>query len=270
MKKMRLTRRAYKRKLIMFGASIFAALSLTATGFASWVLSNDVQKEEFGNIEVGTITEANIGIENINFVDDVKTFAFEPQEDDESGRVRNDGESFENLTVKLGWTVTNYSRVGTHTITFKVHENIKAAVDAGYITMPVGFTLTDKTETVKVMVGEQEVEKTYYTATYTVNKVTATGVSDDGILKYTVNTGDNVETSGYTEVADSVSFELTLTFGWGTTFGGQNPGIYYDSDAVGKAVSYDDMKATLEAFRAAVYGEEEAITYYITLAATVA
>ena len=266
MKALRLTRRAYRRKLIMFGVSIFASLSLTATGFASWVLSNDVQKEQSGSVEVGTVTEANIDIDVHGFADKVNTFKFEPMESDTNGRVRNDGENFENLSVKLSWTVTNYDRVGEHTITFKVHKNIKSAIDAGYITMPKGFVLTNDTEVIK----ENEVDTTYYVATYSVPKVTASGTDANVALKYTVNTGDNPATSDYTESANSVTFELTLTFGWGSTFGNQNPGIYYDVDTLGKTIDYEAMKATLEDLRETVYGDETAIKYYVTLAATVA
>ena len=68
----RLTRKSYRRKLIMFGASIFMSLALVATGFAAWVLSKDAQVQDNGSVEVGKITESNIEIEGITFVKDDK------------------------------------------------------------------------------------------------------------------------------------------------------------------------------------------------------
>ena len=40
------------------------------------------------------------------------------------------------------------------------------------------------------------------------------------------------------------AFEYSITFGWGATFGGENPADYYDD--AGSAVAMSDVKTTLE------------------------
>ena len=40
------------------------------------------------------------------------------------------------------------------------------------------------------------------------------------------------------------AFEYSITFGWGATFGGENPTDYYDD--AGSAVAMSDVKTTLE------------------------
>lgn len=49
-------------------------------------------------------------------------------------------------------------------------------------------------------------------------------------------------------------FTSTITFDWGEVFGYQNPGEYYDIDVTGKGVSDEEVRKTLEDFRAIVYG----------------
>lgn len=51
---------------------------------------------------------------------------------------------------------------------------------------------------------------------------------------------------------DAASFSYTIEFKWGATFGNMNPGLYYDIHEAGMAVSYDDLKSTLETFYGAM------------------
>ena len=151
---LRLTRSSYRRKLIMFGFSIFMSLALTATGFAAWVLSKDAVKDTEGQVQVGAVTEASIEISDIIFTDKdadsnvLDTFLIEPLESDTDGRVRNNGVDFEDMDLNIQWTVTNYQLVGDFYVSFKLPEGVYKAIKANYITLPAGFTDTETTETV--------------------------------------------------------------------------------------------------------------------------
>lgn len=246
-KLVKLTRSAYKRKIIMFGVSIFMSLALTATGFAAWVLSKDAKVQTEGGIEVGAVTEANVEIKDLVFSEKdvlgepIKNFVFEPLASDTTGRVRYDGESKpEDMDIMLQWKVVNYQNVDNLFVDFKIPATVKAAIDLGYIALPESFAIQQQTETI----GEQ----TYYVAKYDIgNTITATGASDDGLLSYTVTDDAGVRT---------VVFTMKVQFLWGATFGGVNPGLYYDS-AEGNTVAYDTVKATLNQFKATIHG----ITY---------
>ena len=286
----RLTRGSYKRKLIMYGVSVFTSLALTATGFAAWVLSNDAEVGTSGEVEIGAVTEASIEIKDLVFVDkdtegnDVKNFIFEPLEDDTTGRVRYDGESTpENLDLKIAWTVVNYQNLDDLFVEFKIPASVKAAIDKNYIALPTGFEIQPNAETI----NEGNVNKTYYVAKYSIGKgITASGETADKLLSYQLSESNGIKT---------VTFTLKLEFYWGSAFEGTNPGIYYDTvyeddSDKGAGVPYDTVKATLNEFKATLHGitynsEFEALTedqkatqysnnpidkYYVVVKATVA
>ena len=54
--------------------------------------------------------------------------------------------------------------------------------------------------------------------------------------------------------SEGYKFEIEIEFKWGSTFGGQNPGVYYDEDEEGLKVSDADAKMHVENLRAAIYG----------------
>ena len=46
MAKQKLTRKSYKRNIIVFGLMFFMGIALVSTGFAAWVLSQDTSVED--------------------------------------------------------------------------------------------------------------------------------------------------------------------------------------------------------------------------------
>ena len=58
----RLTRKSYRRKLIMFGFSVFMSLALTATGFAAWIISTNAQADGTVGVNVATINQGNLKV----------------------------------------------------------------------------------------------------------------------------------------------------------------------------------------------------------------
>ena len=73
----RYTRKSYKRKVVMFGLSIFMAIALSATGFAAWVISNDTENAQTGQVTVGAISDRAIEMSAPTFVDGIKNFVFD-------------------------------------------------------------------------------------------------------------------------------------------------------------------------------------------------
>lgn len=216
---MKLTRKSYKRKIIALGVAAFISLSLIATGFAAWVLAATAEKDAENNVTVGTTKDCAIEIGDFSFSDGIKDFAFEPKEDDESGRVQNDGEAFESLSIEVICTINKISFVELITVNFELPAGVQAAVDAGYIKAPE--------------IVATPIEITTPNADSSV----------DGYWSY-----------DFDESADSATLSVKLTFDWGEKFGNMNPGYYYDTDPVGKDVAFDAMKRELDTFKATVYG----------------
>lgn len=249
---LRLTRSSYRRKLIMFGVSVFTSLALMASGFAAWVLSQDATGKLDGNVTVGAVSEAEVEV-TIQFVDDNNAFVFEPREDDNSGRVRNDGTSFEDLDIQFTWTIENYQSVPSngHTVDLYIPVGVKAAIDAGYIKLPANFDWV-KDETVptnaKVTNWEGGADN-YNIARVVIPAITQNGSAFDGALTYTFATSGGVDTA---------TFTYTVAFSWGDDetngFNSLNPGVYFDEDSVGSLKTYDQVKTALDTFKATVHG----------------
>lgn len=255
-KSTRLTRRSYKRKLIIFGVSIFMSIALSATGFAAWVISKDTQKHIDGKVEIGAVTEASVEIEGLDFVENKNTFIFEPLESDTTGRVRYDGSSKpENLNVQFTWTIKNYQIVGDVFVEFKLPSAVYTAVTEGWLSIPGDFT----------MAAPETIGDVNYTVLrYTIQapsdpnnpkpRITENGSTSDGLLEYVVTKDDD-------GLVKDVTFTMDINFEWGSAFNGDNPGIYYDKTYeqypnTGAEVSYADLKDTLNKFKATLHGLE--------------
>ncbi|MBE6634574.1 MAG: hypothetical protein E7617_00045 [Ruminococcaceae bacterium] len=225
---MGLTRSSFKKKIIVFGVAVFTALALTATGFATWVLSTSVSKNAGGNVNVGITNEAKIGISEVTYVDNKKEIHFEPLADDSTGRVRWDGENSENLAVEFFVELTNLDVVATITIDSIIPDGVLAAETAGYIKIPAWVKS-------QVLI---------------VNGMNSSDHSLDDGWSYKVEDRD---TGGGSTVKVGV-LTCRLEFEWGEKFNGLNPSEYYDEDAAGKAVSSENVKRELDTLRATVCG----------------
>ena len=242
----RTTRRAFRRKLVTFGISSFMCLSLTATGFAAWMLSNDAQKDAAGEIEVASVSEAGVAISNLEFTTEEKNFKLEPAKDDKTGKVRWDGTNCENMSVGIKWTLSNYQNVGETYIEFKLPPTIQKLIDDNYIALPAEFaTGTSTTETIDGL-SYSVYKYSIPTLTYTEGKNTDTKELND-TLSYTYTKDGEVV---------NVDFDLTLTLKWGSRFNGKNPSIYFDSDTLNSESdkNYDTVKNTLNELKAAAHG----------------
>lgn len=227
-----LTRSSYKRKIITFGVSIFASLSLIATGFASWVLSTGAEKGGEGNVEVGTVTESSISISDIEFDEDTgSTVSFNADSADTSGKLRYGDDAnveidYENMTITFSGTVSNVSILDAITVKMTVPAGVQAAAAANYIVLPECATETNGVTIVDA----------------------GTAVEDpDGGDTWTWT--PNVE-------AGTATFTYSIVFEWGTAFGGVNPGYYFDAPEFTLPDGEDDLDnyivAELNNFRSLV------------------
>ena len=118
----RQTRKSYKRKKIILGACLFASVALVSTGFAAWVIATQAEATQDGNISVGTVNDSSIEIKNVQL--SKNSFVFEPKENDTTGRVRNDGTNFENLSVTVTGEISPAQYVTGATIEMTVPERL--------------------------------------------------------------------------------------------------------------------------------------------------
>lgn len=156
----RATRRSFGRRALAFGIAMFAMVTLTAVGFAAWLISSNSVSESDGGVKTQEVTQANIKI-NVQNVDsngklvatassqitdsnilynsetgsgDEYNIVFGLPKDATSGLVTYDNKGGkdkpENLKFYFEGYVENWGRVGTLKFSVKVPDQVIEA--AGY------------------------------------------------------------------------------------------------------------------------------------------
>ena len=267
-----MTRRSYKRKIITMGISIFSALALFATGFASWVLSSGAEEKVEGNVSVGTVSDNSVTFGTVTIEPTNANISFNPAENDTTGRVRWDGTHAESLSVTFEVPITGYENIDTLTVALQVPDNIAKAAAFGvggyhpskdnqhYLVLPE--CTTNRYEYKEVTEGDS----TQYvleaaTPTKGVALLNPAFTSTDGALCYAPGEGYS-DTWSITEQDDGTHLlTYTVNFKWGNYFGGQNPSIFFDQttgvdedDNPIYKYSLGEAKDGLNSFRAMMAG----------------
>lgn len=207
----KITRRAYKRKKIIMGASLLGGVGLVSTGFAAWVLSSSTEVKPSASMSVGTVDDKNMEFTtpityktgDSNKASD-STFHFEPLASDTHGRVRYDGENAESLSITVEGQLLHAQNLGEMTVQLTVAEaskaNFDSAVSKGYIVAP----------------------EAYLASALTVwSKPAGEGSGDVAGTEFT-------STMSSEQAEKTLSFTYVVEFAWGAAFGGENPGEYFD------------------------------------------
>ena len=242
MKKRRMTRNSFKRKVILFGIMAFMSIALVATGFAAWVISGNATENATHNVTIGTITDKSMTMELDTTAANI---LFECDENDVSGRIRKDGTKFEKLDIVISGKIYDAIYLSELTIKMQLDAAIIAAAGDGtaenpnYIKLPENY--------------EQEIK---------LNKLPDGTTDFNSGEGYYVVDGATVGKEGM-QVA---IFKYTISFDWGDFFGGVNPGYWYDgvtdaegtvhTDQSGAEKDSEDVLAEMNAFRKLVNGTD--------------
>lgn len=220
------TRKSFSRKAIVAVVSVFLTISLTAVGFASWLISNDASTNGTGNVKASNVSDAILGV-TIEKADDLGTINFGPLKSDTEGNIRYDtdeAEDFESLEITVGGKINKFATLKLMEIKIQVPDSVIAAAGYGlvagsetdyevktdlpkYITLPAGAA--DKNGNLIVPANKVEYQAT--------------------------------DTNVFTAVeGDAATFSFTVTFGWGDLFRYKNPGKYLDNEIADKQVDNED------------------------------
>lgn len=251
----KLTRKSYQRKAMVVGATAFAGIALMATGFAAWVISSSATKNVPGGVQVGTISEKSItfGEITIKALDEGDTrnyFSFEPTKEDKSGRVRCDGENWENLSLKVKGTYSPASYVNKFSLGLRM-----GTVNPADNKFTVGTD--DETRMEKAQTDEYIVLPECWAGG------TAASTKADGVSVDTNGAGASASGFNITVEGDVATFEYTISFAWGEHFKGTkgetqqnlNPSEYYDSAEGLAAYPNEEYKTDLIKFYEGMTGQ---------------
>lgn len=215
------TRKSFSRKAIVAVMSVFLTVSLTAVGFASWLISNNDSKKGTGNVTASDVSDAILGV-TIENAENLGKINFGPDKNDKTGTIRyNEAEAddFEALKITVRGSIDKYKTLEKMSITVKCPDSILTAA---------GYTWT----------GEDGARDYSYNKTKAYIALPRCAVDKDGKFLPMFDSANNTKAdeylSGNTIFTGSddnkKEFTVTISFGWGELFQKENPGIYLDKD----------------------------------------
>lgn len=212
------TRKSFSRKAIVAVMSVFLTVSLTAVGFASWLISNNDSKEGTGNVTASDVSDAILGVT----IDTSKlgNVNFGPDENDLTGNIRYNSESPDKaeLEITVSGSIDKYKTLEKMSITVKCPDSILTA--AGYNWNAEG----ERTYA-------YDKKKAYIAlptcAVDTNGKVLPLPDGTGNTAPLEFENGNKVFTG---EGENKKGFTTTISFGWGALFEGKNPGRYLDGE----------------------------------------
>lgn len=225
------TRKSFSRKAIVAVMSVFLTVSLTAVGFASWLISKDDSKAGTGNVTASDVSDAILGV-TIENAENLGKINFGPAQDDKTGTIRyNEAETddYEALKITVSGSIDKYKTLDKMSITVKCPDSILTAA---------GYTWT----------GGDGARVYSYDKTKAYIALPHCAVDKDGKFLPMFNSANNTKAdeylSGNTIFTGSddnkKKFTVTISFGWGELFQNENPGKYLDNEISNKQVNNED------------------------------
>ena len=234
------TRKSFSRKAIVAVMSVFLTVSLTAVGFASWLISNDDSKEGTGNVTASDVSDAILDV-TIENAENLGKINFGPDKGDETGTIRYnkaEADDFEALNITVSGSIKKFATLKQMEIIIQVPDSVITAA---------GYGLKDGSAT------EYEVKANLPKyITLPAGAADTNGNLIDTAKKVEYLATDTVFTPG---TDDTATFSFKVTFGWGTLFNSENPGIYLDKDEKSITNLKDLLNIANEGKTAATYSE---------------
>lgn len=225
------TRKSFSRKAIVAVMSVFLTVSLTAVGFASWLISNNDSKKGTGNVTASDVSDAILGV-TIENAENLGKINFGPDKNDKTGTIRyNEAETddFEALKITVSGSIDKYKTLDKMSITVKCPDSILTAA---------GYTWTGEDGT---RVYTYKKDKAYIA-------LPGCAVDKDGKFLPMFDSANNTKADEYPS-GDKIftgsddnkkEFTVTISFGWGELFQNENPGKYLDNEITDKQVNNKD------------------------------
>ena len=225
------TRKSFSRKAIVAVMSVFLTVSLTAVGFASWLISKDDSKEGTGNVTASNVSDAILDV-TIKNAENLGKINFGPLKNDTTGTIRyNEAETddYEALKITVSGSIDKYKTLAKMSITVKCPDTILTAA---------GYTWT----------GDDGARVYSYDKTKAYIALPRCAVDKDGKFLPMFDSANNTKAdeylSGNTIFTGSddnkKEFTVTISFGWGELFQNENPGKYLDNEITDKQVNNED------------------------------
>lgn len=212
-----------RSKMIAASIAILSSAAVVSTGFAAWVISGGDSKEAAGNITADTVINSIHTVTLDTTGNDGKVFFGAPQVmDNSSAWLKNNATSAdqkEDLTATFGFTVAGLEKNVKDTKPSDLFDSKK-------------FILAETTT-------DDDASKKYSTYAAADKNYLAALPSFDFSTKTAYDTAAKKNPGIYLVPGDFAAgsngnygtqhFTVTIQFGWGSKFGGENPYLHYNT-----------------------------------------
>ena len=215
------TRKSFSRKAIVAVMSVFLTVSLTAVGFASWLISNNDSKEGTGNVTASDVSDAILGV-TIENAENLGKINFGPDKNDKTGTIRyNEAETddFEALEITVSGSIDKYKTLAKMSLTVKCPDSILTAAGYTWTGADGARVYTYKKDKAYIALPGCAVDKDGKFLPLTAGGETTKALDFENGNELFKGTDENKKT-----------FETKISLGWGELFQKENPGIYLDKD----------------------------------------
>lgn len=229
------------RKRIFSGVAVFTAIALVTTGVTVYLSARNLTAEAGGDVHVAKVETSPLRFANLclngenvdeSGVAEGAGFVFDSAYGDDTGRVRWDGVSYENLSVAVSGQVLNARYLRSLTYLLVLSEGVIAAAEEGYLDLSVYYDFERGAP----------------------NEIEVPLRAEDFV------TG--------TDGKDVLNFSFRITLGWGEKFHATNPSVFYDGE--GAEIPQEEVTAELNRFYETVrMGRSATPVYALTLYAKV-
>lgn len=245
--KKRSTRRAFGRRALAFGVAMFAMVTLTAVGFAAWLISTNSTAQGTGGIVTQSVSQANIEIviDNINEGKELVGYTGSPEGIDDTQKYDIVYAAPANANGLITWTTGESGQDKPESLTFSFTGKIKNAHRVGELKFSVkvpdsmikaaGFTQGSDGKWGNYNAANAYIELPSYAVDYAGNPIpkiensSATGSDTEKIsfANITDLSGASL-TSGPVTLSKGSNNEVTFvgsqfTFKWGARYNNTNP-----------------------------------------------
>lgn len=219
-----------RSKMIAASIAILSSAAVVSTGFAAWIISGGDSKEAGGNITADTVINS-IHTVTLDGVNDGNVFFGAPIEMTNSSAwlQNNNKDKKEDLTATFGFTVAGLEKDVKGTKPSDLFDSTKFKLEE----TTTGDDASKKYSTYAAA------DKNYLVALTSPSFVFSTKTAYDTAAEkkpgiylvpgdYTDGSGDNRGTQHFT---------VTIQFGWGSAFNGENPYNYYNTPTMAASSS---------------------------------
>lgn len=217
------TRKSFSRKAIIVIASVFLVISLTATGFAAWLISRDANGTGNGNVTASNVSDAILAV-TVDNSDDLGTINFGPKSTDTEGQIRydaNEADDAEKLSITVTGKIGRFNTLEKMLVTVNCPDEVLIAAGYTWTEGEDARTYTYNADKAFIALPEYAMDKD--------GKALPKPASDETAAKeFLAENAAFTATAGGTE--NEKKFSFNVDFGWGALFGGNNPGRYLDGE----------------------------------------